>query len=153
MAHFAKLGVDNVVLAVFAMDNITTMTNGGIEKEDIGIAHLIEHHGHENWRKCSYNTQAGVHLNGGTPFRANYPSIGDYYSTEHDIFYSPRPSDVDGDLMNSHTLNTTTGRWQPPFGPPQLTTAQETAKISYRWDESVWVADNTKGWVLQAYPT
>ncbi len=153
MAHFAKLGIDNKVIAVLTMDNITTMTNGGLEKEEIGIAHLIEHHGHENWKKCSYNTHAGVHDEGKTPFRANYPSIGDYYSTEHDIFYVPRPSDADGDLMNSHTLNTTTGMWDPPFAPPALTTEQQTAKSSYRWDESVWVGDNTKGWVLQAYPT
>ena len=153
MAHFAKLGIDNEVIAVFVMDNITTMTNGGIEKEEIGITHLIKHHGHENWRKCSYNTHNGVHAEGKTPFRANYPSIGDYYSNEHDIFHKPRPSDADGDLMNSHTLNTTTGKWDPPFAPPALTTEQQTAKSSYRWDESVWVADNTKGWVLQAYPT
>jgi hypothetical protein len=32
MAHFAKLGIDNVVTAVVAMDTITTMTRGGIEK-------------------------------------------------------------------------------------------------------------------------
>ena len=153
MAHFAKLGVDNVVLAVVAMDTITTMTSGGIEKEDIGIAYLATHHGHENWRKCSYNTHAGVHAEGKTPFRANYPSIGDYYSTAHDIFYKPRPSDTDGDLMNSHTLNTTTGEWDAPFTPPTLTTEQQTAKSSYRWDESVWVANNTQGWVLQTDPT
>jgi hypothetical protein len=153
MAHFAKLGIDNEVIAVFVMDNITTMTNGGLEKEEIGIAHLIKHHGHENWKKCSYNTHAGVHAEGKTPFRANYPNIGDFYSSEHDIFYVPRPSDADGDLMNSHTLNTTTGQWDPPFAAPALTTEQQTAKSSYRWDESVWVGDNTKGWVLQAYPT
>ena len=64
MAHFAKLGIDNKVIAVFVMDNITTMTNGGIEKEDIGIAHLIKHHGHESWKRCSYNTHAGVHAGG-----------------------------------------------------------------------------------------
>ena len=153
MAHFAKLGIDNEVIAVFVMDNITTMTNGGIEKEEIGITHLIKHHGHENWRKCSYNTHNGVHAEGKTPFRANYPSIGDYYSNEHDIFHKPRPSDADGDLMNSHTLNTTTGKWDPPFAPPALTTEQQTAKSYYRWDESLYQSDNTKGWVLQAYPT
>tara|TARA_B100000900_G_C20595228_1_gene723136 strand:- start:1397 stop:1858 length:462 start_codon:yes stop_codon:yes gene_type:complete len=153
MAHFAKLGIDNVVLEVLTMDNITTMTPGGIEKEDIGIKHLVENHGHENWKKCSYNTHAGAHANGGTPFRANYPAIGDYYSTEHDIFYKPRPSDADGDLMNSHTLNTTTGLWEPPFAPPALTTEQQNAKSSYRWDESEWVKNNAQGWVLQTYPT
>ena len=153
MAHFAKLGIDNKVIAVLTMDTINTMTSGGIEREDIGIAYLITHHGHENWKKCSYNTHAGVHAEGKTPFRANYPAIGDYYSTEHDIFYKPRPSDIDGDLMNSHTLNTTTGQWDPPHAPPALTSEQQTAKSSYRWDESEWALDNNKGWVLQTYPT
>ena len=55
--------------------------------------------------------------------------------------------------MNSHTLNTSTGQWDPPFAPPALTSEQQTAKSSYRWDESVWVANNTLGWVLQTYPT
>ena len=153
MAHFAKLGIDNKVIAVITMDTINTMTSGGIEREDIGIAYLTTHHGHENWRKCSYNTHAGVHAEGKTPFRANYPAIGDYYSSEHDIFYKPRPSDIDGDLMNSHTLNTTTGQWDPPYASPALTSEQQTAKSSYRWDESEWALDNNKGWVLQAYPT
>jgi len=148
MAHFAKLGLDNVVTAVLAMDTIDTMTRGGIEKEEIGVAHLIEHHGHENWKKCSYNTALGVHKNGGTPFRANYPGIGWYYNSEHDIFHPPRPTDMDGDLMNSHTLNTTTGDWDPPHSAPALTEAQEEAESYYRWDESAWVADNTEGWVL-----
>ena len=153
MAHFAKLGIDNKVIAVLTMDTINTMTSGGIEREDIGIAYLITHHGHENWKKCSYNTHAGVHAEGKTPFRANYPAIGDYYSTALDIFHKPRPSDVDGDLMNSHTLNTTTGQWDPPHAPPALTSEQQTAKSSYRWDESEWALDNNKGWVLQTYPT
>ena len=153
MAHFAKLGIDNKVIAVLTMDTINTMTSGGIEREDIGIAYLITHHGHENWKKCSYNTYAGVHAEGKTPFRANYPAIGDYYSTALDIFHKPRPSDVDGDLMNSHTLNTTTGQWDPPHAPPALTSEQQTAKSSYRWDESEWALDNNKGWVLQTYPT
>ena len=61
MAHFAKIGIDNVVTGVLSMDTITTMTPGGIEREEVGIAHLIEHHGHENWKKCSYNTVNGVH--------------------------------------------------------------------------------------------
>ena len=148
MAHFAKLGLDNVVTAVLAMDTIDTMTRGGIEREDIGVAHLIKHHGHENWKKCSYNTALGVHKQGGTPFRANYPGIGWIYNSEHDIFHPARPSDADGDLMSSHTLNTTTGMWDPPHTAPALTEAQEQSGSYYRWDESAYQADNTAGWIL-----
>ena len=157
MAHFAKIGIDNVVTGVLSMDTITTMTPGGIEREEIGIAHLKEHHGHENWKKCSYNTVNGVHIDPETgepsadqtkALRANYPGIGWYYSSEHDIFYPPRPTDDDGDLMNSSTLNTTTGQWDHPIAKPALTDDQIANASYYRWDESAYQSDNTQGWVL-----
>jgi hypothetical protein len=142
MAHFAKLGLDNVVTAVVAMDTITTMTRGGIEREEIGLAHLVKHHGHELWKKCSYNTRGGVHSEGGTPFRANYPGIGWYYNSEHDIFHPAKP-------YASYTLNTTTGMWEAPLPQPELTEAEVAAMSYYRWDEDAYQADNTTGWVLQ----
>ena len=144
MAHFAKLGLDNVVTAVLAMDTIDTMTRGGIEREDIGVAHLVKHHGHENWKKCSYNTSQGVHRDGGTPFRANYPGIGWYYNSEHDIFHPAKPEGHD-----SWTLNTTTGMWDAPLPQPELTEAEVEAMSYYVWDEDAYQADNTQGWVLE----
>jgi hypothetical protein len=141
MAHYAKLGLDNIVTAVVAVDTITCMTRGGIEKEEIGLAHLVKHHGHELWKKCSYNTYAGVHKNGGTPFRANYPGIGWYYNSEHDIFHPARPH-------ASWTLNTTTGHWESPIPEPERTEAEVEAMSYYTWDEEVYQADNTTGWVL-----
>ena len=142
MAHYAKLGLDNIVTAVVAVDTIDCMTRGGIEREDIGLAHLVKHHGHELWKKCSYNTRGGEHSGGGTPFRANYPGIGWYYSSEHDIFHPARP-------YASHTLNTTTGMWEAPIAQPELTDAQAEAGSYYRWDEDAYQADNTAGWVLE----
>jgi len=148
MAHYAKLGLDNIVTAVVAVDTITCMTRGGIEKEEIGLAHLVKCHGHELWKKCSYNTHAGEHSGGGTPFRANYPGIGWYYNSEHDIFHPARPTDRDGDLMNSWTLNTTTGLWVAPITEPTLTSEEREAGKRYVWDESAYQADNSQGWVL-----
>ena len=141
MAHYAKLGLDNIVTAVVAVDTITCMTRGGIEKEEIGLAHLVKHHGHELWKKCSYNTYAGVHKEGGTPFRANYPGIGWYYNSEHDIFHPARPH-------ASWTLNTTTGHWDAPIPEPERTEAEVEAMSYYTWDEEAYQADNTTGWVL-----
>lgn len=151
MAHFAKLGLDNIVTAVVAMDTIDTMTRGGIEKEEIGLAHLIKHHGHENWKQCSYNSRGGVHYGeDGTPsgkaaFRANYPGIGWYYNSEHDIFHPARP-------YASYTLNTTTGMWEAPLPQPELTEEEVAAMSYYRWDEDAYQADNTTGWVLETRP-
>ena len=40
MAHFAKIGLDNQVTQVLVVRTIDTMTEGGIEKEEIGVAYL-----------------------------------------------------------------------------------------------------------------
>jgi len=143
MAHYAQLGVDNIVTRVWTVNNIDCMTVGGIEKDEIGQAYLKEHHGDLTLVKCSYNTSKGVHVLGGTPFRANYPGVGWYYNSTHDIFHEPRPKDKNGNDCNSWTLNTTTGMYDPPISYPNA------AALEYwTWDESVYNGDNTKGWVL-----
>lgn len=142
MAHYAKLDSNNVVMAVVAVDTINCMTRGGIEKEEIGVEHLIKSTGYNLWKKCSYNTSEGVHKEGGTPFRANYPGFGWIYNPEHDIFHLSQP-------YPSWSLNTTTGLWESPIGPaPELTTEQVMSGSRYEWDESTYTLDNTKGWVL-----
>ena len=40
MAHYARIGIDNKVITVDLVDNINCMTPGGIERDDIAIAHL-----------------------------------------------------------------------------------------------------------------
>jgi len=142
MAHYAQLGVDNIVTSVWTLDNINSMTVGGIEKDEIGQAYLKEHHGDITLVKCSYNTTEGKHLKGGTPFRANYPGIGWYYSSEKDIFFEPRPKDKDGESCASWTLNNTTGIYEPPIARPSGSVGSY-----WVWDESVYNGDNTKGWV------
>ena len=105
MAHYAQLGVDNIVTRVWTVNNIDCMTVGGIEKDEIGQAYLKEHHGDLTLVKCSYNTQKGVHVLGGTPFRANYPGVGWYYSSKNDIFFEPIPKDMNGQPCLSWKLN------------------------------------------------
>ena len=147
MAHYAELGIDNIVKRVLYIDTIKCMTNGGIEKEEIGAAYLEEHHG-GTWMKCSYNTSRGNHLSGGTKLRANYPGIGWYYNSTHDIFHEPRPIDKDGDPCTSWTLNATTGMYDPPITKPTQTEQNRADAKVYLWDESVYQSDNTKGWIL-----
>ena len=149
MAHFAKLGPNNDVLEIHVVDDADTSTQGGFEREDFGVVYLERLTGHVDWKKCSYNTREGVHSLGGTPFRANYPGIGWFYSSEHDIFHEPRPTDIDRNTCNSWILNTTTGRYQAPIEPPTtLTDEQLEAFIHYKWKESAYQADNTTGWIL-----
>tara|TARA_B100002019_G_C20970169_1_gene450690 strand:+ start:166 stop:633 length:468 start_codon:yes stop_codon:yes gene_type:complete len=152
MAHYAKLGLDNIVTAVIVVDNSDCMDSEGVESEDVGIAHLIKDHGHEFWKKCSYNTSEGVHRFGGTPFRANYPGKGWYYNSELDIFHQARPVDRDGVSCASWTLNATTGMWDAPITQPEITAEQVGQGKCYRWDETDYQADaadpKTVGWFL-----
>ena len=149
MAHYAELGVDNIVKRVLYIDTVKCMTNGGIEKEEIGREYLETQHG-GTWMKCSFNTYGNVHNEGGTPFRANYPGVGDYYNSTHDIFHAPRPTDKNGDSCTSWTLNTTTGLWTPPITKPTHINDPSVDEVPhyYEWDESAYQADNTKGWIL-----
>ena len=155
MAHFAKIGVDNIVLKVVCFDDTHTSTEGGIEKESLGKTWLEEQTGHETWVQCSFHTIENTHTNGKTPLRANYPGPGWYYDSTNDIFHPPRPVDDDGDIMNSWTVNTTTGVWEPPITKPSSEPTEDERNaasgddLRWIWDESLYQSDNTKGWVLK----
>ena len=75
------------------------------------------------WIQTSYNTQGGVHLNGGTPLRKNYAGIGYSYNKELDAFIPPKP-------YASWVLNTETCLWESPVPCPI------DDKI-YTWNESI----------------
>ncbi len=116
MAHFAKLGAGNIVLSVHVVSNDVATT------EQAGIDFLNNlYNNRDVWKQTSYNTKAGVHLNGGTPFRKNYAGVGDTYDQSRDAFIPPKP-------YNSWVLNETTCRWEAPIPYP------DDGKI-YLWNE------------------
>ena len=127
MAHFAKINDDNEVLTVLAVDNSDFNT------EAEGQAYLETHNNWpaDKWIQCSYNTRANVHLLGGTPFRANYPGIGDKWDSTNLIFHKTQP-------YASWTLNTTTGLWEAPIPMPNTTYTDSTGTVLsdfYAWNE------------------
>ena len=81
------------------------------------------------WIQTSYNTRAGVHLNGRTPLRKNYAGIGFTYDPALDAFIPPKP-------YASWVLNEDTCQWEAPVAYPS-------DDLKYSWDES------TTSWVLQ----
>ena len=136
MAHFAKLNDSNEVLEV------VVIADSDASNEAAGIAFCKSLYGDDtNWKQTSYNTRLNVHRLGGTPFRKNYAAIGiTVYDPTLDAFIYKRPVDHDGDSCASFTINTTTGDWDPPLDRP------DDGKM-YKWDESVYQADNSEGWV------
>ena len=113
MAHFAKLGIDNVVLEVLVVNNIDTMTPQGEEREEIGVAFLEKLTGHAAWKQTSYNGK----------LRKRYAGIGYTYNSELDAFIPPKP-------YPSWTLNNETAAWDAPTPMPVTE-----GKI-YSWNES-----------------
>jgi len=80
VAHFAKLDENNVVVFV---------TVG--RDEDDGLEAELSARTGDTYKQTSYNTQAGQHLTGGTPFRGNYAGIGYTYDEALDAFIAPKP--------------------------------------------------------------
>jgi len=105
MSHFAKVLNTKVVSVIVAeqefIDNYIDSTPG-------------------QWIQCSYNTRGGVHTDGGTPLRKNFPAIDWNYDATADAFYPPKP-------FESWVLNETTYLWEAPIAYPSDGT--------YQWNE------------------
>ena len=132
MAHFAKISDTSQVLTVHVVNNNDTLNADGVEDESVGQAYLERHSNWpaQMWIQTSYNTLAGTHNLGGTPFRGTYAGIGYTWDEDNNIFYGKKP-------YASWILNTSDARWHSPIGdPPALTEEQQAANSYYQWNES-----------------
>ena len=114
MAHFAEIDADNLVVRVLVVPDVQENRGQEYLADDLGLG--------GTWKKTSYNTQGGVHVNGGTPYRKNYAGIGYTYDAARDAFIPPKP-------FASWTLNEDTCNWDAPVAMP-------TDGKMYRWDEA-----------------
>ena len=112
MAQFAK--VENGVVTQVIV----------IEQDVLNTGHWGDP---ASWVQTSYNTQGGVHTQGGTPLRKNFAGIGYTYNSAWDAFIPPKP-------FPSWILDTTTCLWGAPTPRPA------DGKI-YNWNEETvsWV--------------
>ena len=132
MSSFAKIGLNNKVIEVLSVANDVLEDSNGVEQEANGIDFLTKLTGWSIWKQTSYNTLAGEHKLGGTPFRKNHAAIGYTYDEDRDAFIPKKP-------FASWTLNETTCQWEPPV-------AQPIDNNSYLWNEETqqWdLVDNT----------
>ena len=119
MSHFAK--VENGVVTQVIV----------IEQDVLNTGHWGDP---SLWVQTSYNTQGGVHAQGGTPLRKNYAGIGYTYDSVRDAFIPPSP-------FPSWVLDEETCLWGAPIAMPN-------DGKRYQWRES------TTSWVEQPdYPT
>ena len=139
MATFAKLDLNNIVMEVLIVHENELLDDNGVEQEANGIAFLTNLTGYDAWKQTSYNTRGNVHYgqdgesDGGVALRGNYACIGYTYDSDNDVFYAPQP-------YASWTLGNNSWLWNSPINYPD-------DDIQYVWDEDLYQADNTKGWV------
>ena len=117
MAHFAKLGTDNIV------EKVEVVSNNIATTEQDGINFLNNLYGtNDIWKQTSYNTIAGVHKLDGTPLRKNYAGIGYTYDEDRDAFIPPKP-------YSSWILDEETCNWEAPVAHPD-------DGQFYKWNET-----------------
>ena len=107
MAHFAKLGIGNIVERVEVVSNDIATT----EQEGINFLNNL-YKTRDVWKQTSYNNN----------FRKNFAGIGFRYDDVRDAFIPPKPFD-------SWTLNETTCLWEAPVAYP-------TDGQNYKWNET-----------------
>ena len=113
MAHYAKVN------------------NGIVERVIVAEADFFDTFVDDSagtWIQTSYNTEAGIHLNGGTPLRKNYAGIGFSYDSTRDAFIPPKP-------YPSWTLNEDTCLWEFPVAYPDDGNMYTWNETDQQWDE------------------
>jgi len=112
MAHFAKLGIGNIVKQVEVVSNDIATT------EQSGIDFLNNLYGTRDvWKQTSYNAT----------IRKNFAGIGYKYDQTRDAFIAPKP-------YPSWTLNETTCQWEAPVVKPDDGQNYDWNETTKQWD-------------------
>jgi hypothetical protein len=116
MAHYALLDENNIVT------NVIVGEDEGFDGKNWEHEYFLMFN--QTCKRTSYNTFAGEHNDGGTPFRKNYAVIGGIYDKELDAFYESQP-------YPSWSLDTDKCIWMPPVPEPRQD------GYIYRWNEEL----------------
>jgi hypothetical protein len=122
MAHFAQIDENNIVTQVLVVSDQDATRGQNFLANDLGLG--------GTWIQTSYNTNGGVHANGGTPLRKNYAGIGYTYDSGKDAFIPPKP-------FNSWLLNEDSCLWESPVAYPTDGKLYTWNEDNQSWDEVV----------------
>ena len=112
MAHFAKLGVGNIVETVIVVSNDIATT----EQAGVDFVNTL-YKTRDVWKQTSYNGN----------IRKNYAGVGYTYDQTRDAFIPPKP-------FNSWILNETTCLWEAPVALPDTENRYNWNEITKQWD-------------------
>jgi hypothetical protein len=110
MAHFAKLGVGNIVEQVIVISNDVATT----EQAGVDFINKI-YNTRDVWKQTSYNNN----------IRKNFAGIGYQYDQTRDAFIAPKP-------YTSWILNEQTCNWESPVAKPSDASFDK----RYTWNET-----------------
>jgi len=112
MAHFAKLGVGNIVEQVIVVSNDIAIS------EQAGVDFINKlYNTRDVWKQTSYNNN----------IRKNFAGIGYQYDQQRDAFIAPKP-------FNSWILNEDTCRWNAPVAKPKDDNRYTWNEQTLSWD-------------------
>tara|TARA_S200002703_G_scaffold109357_2_gene95112 strand:- start:60 stop:404 length:345 start_codon:yes stop_codon:yes gene_type:complete len=112
MAHFAKLGVGNIV------ERVEVVSNDIATNEQTGVDFLNNLYGtRDTWKQTSYNGN----------IRKNFAGIGFTYDQTRDAFIPPQP-------FTSWTLNDTTCLWEAPVAYPDDGEMYDWNETEQQWE-------------------
>ena len=112
MAHFAKLGVGNII------EKVEVVSNDIATNEQAGVDFLNTLYKTEDvWKQTSYNGN----------IRKNFAGIGFTYDQARDAFIPPKP-------FNSWTLDEDTCLWEAPVAYPDDGQAYKWNETDQQWD-------------------
>ena len=112
MAHFAKLGVGNII------ERVEVVSNDIATDEQTGVDFLNTLYGTiDTWKQTSYNGN----------IRKNFAGIGYSYDQTRDAFIPPKP-------FNSWTLDEDTCLWEAPVAYPDDGQAYTWNETDQQWD-------------------
>tara|TARA_R110000787_G_scaffold255941_1_gene361246 strand:+ start:133 stop:507 length:375 start_codon:yes stop_codon:yes gene_type:complete len=115
MATFAKIGSNNEILDLVAVNDDVLLDSDNVSQESIGIDFLTNI---TNWSVWKQTYPDGS-------IRKNYAGIGYIYDENRDAFIGIKP-------YASWVLNETTCRWDAPVAKPD----DASDEIKYFWNES-----------------
>jgi hypothetical protein len=128
MAHFAEIGLDNIVLRVLVVNDDDIKDENGVESEAVGTVFLRNNYG-GTWIQTSYNSR----------IRKRFAQVGGYYDSRLDAFIPPKP-------YSSWRLEETTCTWIPPEDHPKPNDhSQDPLNLNtweWREDEQRWEQTN-----------
>ena len=114
MAHFAKLGIGNIV------EKVEVVSNDIVTTEQAGIDFLknLYNNKHLPVIQTSYNGN----------IRKNFAGIGYHYDEARDAFIAPKP-------FNSWILNEDTCQWEAPVAMPNDENIYNWNELTTSWEE------------------